>query len=1790
MDFYTTNINLEPGDIARDQEDGLDFVIENVVAFGTAGVTVFAAGIFSEESKSWSASLIQDIPVNIIRSNLSLETPDEIMARIKKGIKLAEGLSNAIGQGNFLNKLNTDSSYASLKTFLIMAPDLSIDDSIEQIISSIGKGAGFRFTQPQIYDAFRSALPEEYSDEIIEEFSQFLDQNINRSGQKVAGVYNAGSAEMLYNMIVPGEEGTLRTSMLGRLADFGLAAGASQAAIEPTIAVNQLGTDSNKIREAAEFVRTKLIEEDLPFGAKHPFINPFTELGVKPYMGEVGPDGKRKLAQMLVGYTESIMGREFANRDEMTKFWEYQISRTNFNGSEEAIENITSTIASKDGMPSGKTEGRILTAMADMLKNTGLFTSDDAFRPESENVPISLRQYLNEFAANNREFQSRRQTGRASKAGYAEKLASGKLDLQEVIRLTSQVGENDPSFKVYRFKTEQLIQGLSQNTLSFEGKQYNIKTTQGVQDLTKAIGLGHIYLSGIELETLVGGGVEDLRELMPNPIGPDGMTVGSVLEMRTIALDKSLDVGMSTEQATSFMFETEVAYHSALIGGAEKHNTATKNTDKILDKTIKYVQYELAQPRFHTGSNKPMYRRRYTDGNFPRQIMYSDTIPDGADYSELSIAMVSEKMTSGKHGPEEVVSPMEVSNKIKPYPFRPDTRPTMSILTPGRYNDVTDAIQTGIDEGKALAVSITSKGKTTTRVLTSESFEPFAVSNGEIVPSTSAERLDLELGKARRLLERLEDPKTQGNSFAYLDIESLDFAVKGTTKKGFRINSASLMTGTQLDAIEGALEKIKKSNDYSSYQKDFEELKKITGKDEIRIATKAFMEKLMNDQNLTGPNGNRFAFQMTTRLADKNNPLSETNGLVSVRDIEQLVIEMEKEEILFIPTQGRADFGFLTRELRYLRGTSGANVSHIDDLIRRVQILDIQKGVSKELLAMATGAATTGNFNQQDQMLKAAKTGSKRAWMFGMKEAHDDVADNVWAYLLDREASDILKGATINKVDGAIVLEGTRIRDITGSIIKITPESIRAEVVDGEQFFRVSISGVNTGEAIASSTNAGSKLVWERLMSEGEVNTLLSGRVIDINDYSPAAKQSAKLVAEERARNVASSTKRMINELNPFPKFTSLSTEAVVNNFDTAHVLAKARVAAGTYIEGNGDNLVDTVIQKLTNGREYRVNDSTLDDIKRLLGNEEKEGITFLDLFLENDPELRQFSTQFSGTNKKAFTEAVAGEVFKALTPNAVDKSALETFSSWVMASPDMRQAIMSSDSNAFRAFMVSALAMRKTVTLQESAPSLSFGFRNVDGTGIPNLSARAFLNTDQLASGRGQNVAQNTLGQGIYQLLKYAGDEESTGKAGAAFSAIKELGLEDELGAFKKLGLDEVQSYSDYVKAAEKAGSYADKGDIISKSIKKLFANDAGLGARLETVAKGFGSSDERAKLISQAAITLGSLDKDIELTEKERITAKLLQSMAQNVAEGVKYNTGVADIFRASGIETAAYILGRAKKFEEEGAYEKLLISEYETEGILTALSGVENNEFTLLSTDPRLAKVKNKSTQILQHKDGANFLQNLMNEPGFSQLSPEEMGKRVDDFLNDEIPIYKPMDRLQTDANLGVGSEVSPPIQNRFTESNPLGQSELQHRNMLKLKATSKNGVTLTEKAHREMMENWGSGLMLGAMGLAALASAPKLKENVLSESTMTPNGEIDSEGINQDSYGSPSFSAESYSNMSIAINGSSDSARQSDIGYHALSKELGSMGVVVSSSLNRKNRINSMDAYNYLESAT
>jgi len=1786
VDFYTTNINLEPGDIARDQEDGLDFVIENVVAFGTAGITVFAAGIFSEESKSWSAKVVQDIPINIIRSNLNLETPDEIVARIKKGVKLADGLGNAIGQGNFLHKLNTDSDYASLRTFLIMAPDLTIDGSIEQIVSSIGKGAGFRFTQPQIYDAFRSALPEEYSDDIIEEFSVFLDQSINKSGQKVAGVYNAGSAEMLYNMIVPDEGGTLKTSMLGRLADFGLAASTSVGAVDPTVAVNQLGSDSNTIREAAEFVRTSLIEQDLPFGASHPFTNPITDFRIKPYTGEVGPDGKRKLAQMLVGYTESLMGREFANRDEMTKFWEYQIGRTNFNGSEEAIENITSTIASKDGMPSGKTEGKILKVMADMLRSKGLFTGEDAFRPiDGDNVPISLRQYLDEFAANNREFQSRRQTARASKAGYAEKLASGKLDLQEVIRLTSQVGENDPSFKVYRFKTEQLIQGLSQKTLSFNGQQYNIKTTQGVQDLTKAIGLGHIYLSGIELETLVGG-AEDLKDLMPSSIGPDGsMTVGSVLQMRTIALDKSLDVGMSTEQATSFMFETELEYHSALIGGAEKHSSATRDSS-ILTETQRYVQHELAAPRFHVDGTKPMYRRRYTDHNSVRQIMYTDTIPEGADYSQLSTTMVSERMPSGISGPEETIGKMEVNNKVKLYPFRPETRPTMSILTPGRYNDVAEAAQTGIDEGKALAVSVTSKGNTTTRVLTSKSFEPFAIEDGKIVQSTAEKRLDLELGKAKRLLTALQDPKKHGQSFAYLDIESLPFDVDGTAVPGWRVSSASLMTGTQLDAIETALEKIKSSGSHTAYQEEFKRLKLITDKDELKAATQAFMKKLMDDQNLSGPNGNRFAFQITPQKASKSNPLSATNGLVRIDQIETLVLEMEKDEILFIPTQGRADFGILARELRFLKGTSGVSASKVDDLIRRVQILDIKKGVSKELLAMATGAATTGNFNQQDQMLKAAKTGSKRAWMFGMKEAHDDVADNVWAYLLDRDASDILKGATINKVDGAIALEGTRIRDITGSIIKITPESIRAEVVDGEQFFRVSISGVNTGEAIASSTNAGSKLVWERVMTEGEVNTLLSGRVIDANDTSPAAKQSAKLVAEERARNVASSTKRMINELNPFPKFTSLSTEAVVNNFDTAHVLAKARVAAGTYIEGNGDNLVDTVIQKLTNGREYRVNDSTLDDIKRLLG-EEAQGVTFLDQFLEKDPELRRFSTQFSGTNKKAFTEAVAGEVFKALTPNAVDKSALETFSSWVMASPDMRQAIMSSDSNAFRAFMVAALAMRETVTLQESAPSLSFGFRNVDGKGISNLSARAFLNTDPLASGRGQNVAQNTIGQGLYQLLKYAGDDKSTGKAGAAFSAIKELGLEDELGAFKELGLDEVESYSDYVNSTQKAGAYSDESDVISKSVKKLFAPDKGLQSRLEVVAKGFGATDERAKLIAETA--LGTIDADIAMSEKERITAKLLQSMARNVAEGVENNTGIADMFREAGIETAGFVLDRAKEFKGQD-YEKLLVSKYETEGILTALSGVENNEFTLLSTDPRLAKVKDKATQILQHKDGANFLQNLMNEPGFSQLSPEEMGARVDSFLDGGVQPYKPMDRLQADANLGVGPEVSPPIQNRFTESNPLGQSELQHRNMLKLKATSKNGVTLTEKAHREMMENWGSGLMLGAMGLAALASAPKLKEDVLSETTMTPNGEIDSEGINQDSYGSPSFSAESYSNMSIAINGSSDSARQSDIGYQALSKELGSMGVVVSSSLNRKNRINSIDAYNYLESAT
>jgi len=176
-------IEINYGDIIRDDDTGIDFVVDSLaLGAGGAGV-VYGISLLDRKLREWAIQTYSDAPITIVRKNYEGKNHKEVLRQVEQVFKDASYSVNITDRDAFLTKLASDEGKV-LRGLLMIGADQtgSYSPQMQQLGNAIKGVSGKNWTANQILEAIVPGLPDGgYDPLFLEMFAEDLSQAIKKS-------------------------------------------------------------------------------------------------------------------------------------------------------------------------------------------------------------------------------------------------------------------------------------------------------------------------------------------------------------------------------------------------------------------------------------------------------------------------------------------------------------------------------------------------------------------------------------------------------------------------------------------------------------------------------------------------------------------------------------------------------------------------------------------------------------------------------------------------------------------------------------------------------------------------------------------------------------------------------------------------------------------------------------------------------------------------------------------------------------------------------------------------------------------------------------------------------------------------------------------------------------------------------------------------------------------------------------------------------------------------------------------------------------------------------------------------------------------------------------------------------------------------------------------------------------------------------------------------------------------------------------------------------------------------
>lgn len=166
-------IPVQAGDVVRDQQDGVDYVVRAAAIAGAGALVVYGISLYDQSLKQWTADTYEELGLRRVLNNHRGEAPEAMAERLTDLFQKPGRIARTAGKADFFDSLFSENGQ-------FFRDLLMIGDEVEQFNPALGKMAAALvdvshriWTADEIYEALASSVhPEAFDEELLQQFSQ----------------------------------------------------------------------------------------------------------------------------------------------------------------------------------------------------------------------------------------------------------------------------------------------------------------------------------------------------------------------------------------------------------------------------------------------------------------------------------------------------------------------------------------------------------------------------------------------------------------------------------------------------------------------------------------------------------------------------------------------------------------------------------------------------------------------------------------------------------------------------------------------------------------------------------------------------------------------------------------------------------------------------------------------------------------------------------------------------------------------------------------------------------------------------------------------------------------------------------------------------------------------------------------------------------------------------------------------------------------------------------------------------------------------------------------------------------------------------------------------------------------------------------------------------------------------------------------------------------------------------------------------------------------------------------
>ena len=156
------SVPVNPGDVIREGQTGMDYIVDVVVAGAAAGIVIYGIHLFDSSIRTWAIEDVDDFAQSGLKTivrNITGRSPQDVQRAALKTIDQASRLSGQMGDASFKGRLASKQG-EFFRTFLMIGDQIDqFDKKLSDLSKALVQATGRRWTLRGLSNLGRSMTP-----------------------------------------------------------------------------------------------------------------------------------------------------------------------------------------------------------------------------------------------------------------------------------------------------------------------------------------------------------------------------------------------------------------------------------------------------------------------------------------------------------------------------------------------------------------------------------------------------------------------------------------------------------------------------------------------------------------------------------------------------------------------------------------------------------------------------------------------------------------------------------------------------------------------------------------------------------------------------------------------------------------------------------------------------------------------------------------------------------------------------------------------------------------------------------------------------------------------------------------------------------------------------------------------------------------------------------------------------------------------------------------------------------------------------------------------------------------------------------------------------------------------------------------------------------------------------------------------------------------------------------------------------------------------------------------------